>query len=150
MLFDELSELGSYLSDGFKTDDVVSLLERDDYTDEDRIIMNYINNYFALVRQGYNLFIGNEYPRDDENDTLNAFNIFVYVLINDFGRSSLSRNNVLVELEIFEAEIGRIIETGRINTNEVENSLRLFKAVGRRLLEESYKITEEEEEFFEF
>lgn len=52
------------------------------------------------------------------------------------------------ELEIFEEEIGSAKKKGVINSNDLKNSLRLFRIISRKLLEQSYKITEREEDLF--
>lgn len=52
------------------------------------------------------------------------------------------------ELEIFEEEIGSAKKKGVINSNDLKNSLRLFRIISRKLLEQSHKITEREEDLF--
>ncbi len=151
MLFDDLSELGSYLSDGFKMDEIVSLLQKTDYKirDKDRELLTYIQYYFNLAKQGYYFYEEQKYPKDDLDEVLNTFSVIVYVLINNFSDQNLSEKNFLEKLEPFEEEIKSIKEEGKIELKNVNNSLQLFQFIGRRLLEESYRITEGEADLFE-
>lgn len=152
MLFDHLSELGSSLSDGFLMDEIVSLLQKNDYSIniDDSKLLHYIENYFELVKQGYNFFVNQEYPKDNADETLNAFKNIVYVLVNYFNKPNLNITDFPTELQKFENEIKSIIKEKEIKQNKVENSLKLFKLIGKRLLGESEKLAETDEDFFEF
>lgn len=152
MLFDHLSELGSFLSDGFLMDEIVSLLQKNDYpiNIDDSKLLSYIENYFELAKQGYNFFVNQKYPKDNAGKTLNAFKNIVYVLVNYFDKPNLNITDFPTELQKFENEIKSIIKEKEIKQNKVENSLKLFKLIGKRLLGESDKLAETDEDFFEF
>ena len=138
MVFDHLSELGGILSDGFLMDEIVSLLQKNDYliNNNDSKLLDRIENYFKLAKQGYNFFGNQEYPENNVSKTLDAFENIIYILINYFDKPDLKEVDFLSELKIFENEIKLIIKEKQIKQKQVKNSLKLFKLIGKSLLRE--------------
>lgn len=138
MVFDHLSELGGILSDGFLMDEIVSLLQKNDYliNNNDSKLLDRIENYFKLSKQGYNFFGNQEYPESNVSKTLDAFENIIYILINYFDKPDLKEADFLSELKIFENEIKLIIKEKQIKQKQVKNSLKLFKIIGKNLLGE--------------
>jgi len=144
VVFEYLSELGTLLSNGFLMDEIVSLLQKNDYpiNIDDFTLLNNVKNYFELAKQGYNFYANRKYPKDNVEESLNAFINIVYVLVNYFDKSNIKETDFLNELQRFEREIELIIKEKEISQNKVEYSLKLFKQIGEKLLEESSKLME--------
>ena len=138
MIFDNLSELGTILSDGFLMDDIVSLFQKNNYSIniDDFKLLDSIKNYFELAKQGYDFYANYIYPKNNVDNVLSAFKNIVYVLVNYFNKPDLKKDDFLSELEFFENEIKLVVKEKEIIQNKVENSLKLFKTIGKMLLEE--------------
>ena len=136
MLFEDLSELGSNLADGFKMDDVTALLQEDRRLigDREKKLLEYIKNYLNLARQGYYLYSENIFPTDDITKVLNAFQNIFHVF---FNTQNVLMDDFLNELDRVEHEIEAVEDF--IDPTEMENSLNLFSSISLRLLDENQK-----------
>lgn len=143
MVFDNLSELGTLLSDGFMIDEIVSLLQKKDYqlNINDFKLLNRAESYFELAKQGHNFYVNQKYPLDDADDVLNAFKNIVYILVNFFDKPNLKKADFLNELQMFENEIKSVVREEVVTQNKVKNTLKLFRLLGKILLGEFDKLS---------
>ena len=134
--------LGTILADGFLMDDIMSLFQKNNYSINivDLRLLDYVKNYFELAKQGYNFYVNRVYPKINPDKVLNAFKNIVYVLVNYFKKPDLKEGDFLGELQVFENEINSIVKEKEIRQNKVENSLKLFKIIGKMLLGEYDKL----------
>lgn len=138
MVFDNLSELGTLLSNGFMIDEIVSLLQKNDYqlNINDFKLLNHAESYFELAKQGHNFYVNQKYPKDNVEDVLNAFKNIVYILVNSFNKPNLKKTDFLNELQMFENEIKSIVREKEVKHDKVKNTLKLFRLIGKMLLGE--------------
>ncbi len=101
-----------------------------------------------MAKEGCNFYYKHEYPKADPNEVLNAFSIIISAIIENFDKKNMEIEEFYKELEIFEEEIGSAKNEGVINSNNLKNSLRLFQIISGKLLMQSHKITEREEDLF--
>ena len=125
MLFEDISELGSHLSYGFKIDHVISVLQKSNHEikDEDKKIFKFISEYFNLAKEGFNFYYQQKYPEVDADEALNAFSIIVSALIENFDKKDLKITDFLHELKIFEKEITRLSADGSSHKPSVTLSM---------------------------
>lgn len=148
MVFNKLSKLSNYLSNGFLMDDIVSLLKKDkeDLSDEDYNLLTETKKYVKLIKDGFKLFSNGESISNVE-ESLSAYNSSIKALEIESERK-FNEEEFKGIIESTEKEIEDILEEKKVEMAKSKIALYFFKSVAKFFLDQGNKIIDKEKEFF--
>lgn len=138
MNLDNLSKLMSLVGRGFVVNDIISLLNKDNYNlnDKDCLIMKQALKYIDYIKKGHKFINYNKIPHDLE-ESLEFYNMALNILVNKILASTIEEFNELIDL--YKKQLNGVLESNIIKTTEVEEVKCFFEYMREHLLEECRK-----------